>query len=189
MIRFSLILVMSLTALTAEAAVRQNGQKAFADTGTRARPEQKEAAADGSIWDKIREKLPEIDFSEFDGEAEKEKLREAVRKMDEIGISPEKLARRAWEFVTRRENKEKIDNAARDIRDQLQKAAEEGSNNEVVKKVREETGKAAEKVSREIADRAAEKVTEEAGKAADKVTKEITEQAAQEGGESAGQEK
>lgn len=78
-------------------------------------------AADGrGIWDRIREKIPEIDFAEFDADAEKEKLREAVRTMDELGISPEMLVRNAWDFLNRKENRKKIDQAVDDLRDKVE---------------------------------------------------------------------
>ena len=72
------------------------------------------------IWEKIREKLPEIDLAEFDADAEKEKLREAVRTMDELGISPEMLVRNAWDFLSRKENRKKIDQAVDDLRDKVE---------------------------------------------------------------------
>ena len=179
-------LIPAVRAVRAEAAVRQSvqsiqsGEAALADKEYPALMKAEKTAADDSIWDKLRERLPEIDFSKIDTEAEKEKLREAVRTMDELGISPEKLAHRAWEFLTRKENKEKIEQAAKEIRDKVQDAAEDGSTSEVVKKVREETGKAAEKVTKEITEQTAEKVTEQVTEqTAEKVTKEITEQTAE----------
>ena len=114
------------------------------------------ASADRTIWDKIKEKLPKIDFSEFDQDTEKEKLREAIKKMDELGISPEKLADRAWSFLNRKENKEKIDHAMDELRDK--------------------TGKAKEKIEKEVTDRASQAVDE----AADKAEEEIKKKAAEE---------
>lgn len=81
----------------------------------------KSRAADGrGIWEIIKERLPEIDFAEFDAAAEKEKLREAVRTMDELGISPEMLVRNAWDFLSRKENRKKIDQAVDDLRDKVE---------------------------------------------------------------------
>lgn len=81
----------------------------------------KSRTVDGrGIWEKIREKLPEIDPAEFDADAEKEKLREAVRTMDELGISPEMLVRNAWDFLSRKENRKKIDQAVDDLRDKVE---------------------------------------------------------------------
>ena len=114
------------------------------------------ASADRTIWDKIKEKLPKIDFSEFDQDTEKEKLREAIKKMDELGISPEKLVDRAWSFLNRKENKEKIDHAMDELRDK--------------------TGKAKEKIEKEVTDRASQAVDE----AADKAEEEIKKKAAEE---------
>ena len=59
-------------------------------------------------------------FSKIDAKKEKEKLREAVRKMDEIGISPDRLVQRAWKFLNRKDNREKIDEAVEDIRETVQ---------------------------------------------------------------------
>ena len=179
--------VQALAAVSTVAAVRRNGQASFADKADPVlQKAEKKAASGKSIWGKIKEKLPDIDlpdiklpeinFSEFDGKAEKEKLREAVREMDEIGISPEKLVQRAWKFLNRKDNQEKIKKTSEDVRDRVQNAAEETGKNEAVKKVseeagktadkvREEAGEAAEKAAKEIADRAAEKAAEEAGKA------------------------
>jgi hypothetical protein len=61
--------------------------------------------------------LPEVDLSHIDGEAEKEKLREALQALDEKGLSAEKIAGRLWAFVSSRENQEKIGEAAGKARD------------------------------------------------------------------------
>lgn len=192
----------AVPAVSTEAAVRRNGRASFADKADPVlQKAEKKAASGKSIWDKIKEKLPDIDlpeisFSEFDGKAEKEKLREAVREMDEIGISPEKLVQRAWKFLNRKDNQEKIKKTSEDVRDRVQNAAEETGKNEAVKKVseeagktadkvREETGEAAEKAAKEIADRAVQKAAEEAGKAAQKAAHEAIEEA----GKAVGQEK
>lgn len=197
----------AVPAVSTEAAVRRNGRASFADKADPVLQKAERKAASGkSIWDKIKEKLPDIDlpdiklpeisFSEFDGKAEKEKLREAVREMDEIGISPEKLVQRAWKFLNRKDNQEKIKKTSEDVRDRVQNAAEETGKNEAVKKVseeagktadkiREEAGEAAEKAAKEIADRAVQKAAEEAGKAAQKAAHEAIEEA----GKAVGQEK
>jgi hypothetical protein len=197
----------AVPAVSTEAAVRRNGRASFADKADPVlQKTEKKAASGKSIWDKIKEKLPDIDlpdiklpeisFSEFDGKAEKEKLREAVREMDEIGISPEKLVQRAWKFLNRKDNQEKIKKTSEDVRDRVQNAAEETGKNEAVKKVseeagktadkvREEAGEAAEKAAKEIADRAVQKAAEEAGKAAQKAAHETIEEA----GKAVGQEK
>lgn len=119
-------------AVTAEpAAVRTEAAavRAEAETGQVRPAPADEPAGDSSkgrtvdgrgIWEKIREKLPEIDLAEFDADAEKEKLREAVRTMDELGISPEMLVRNAWDFLSRKENRKKIDQAVDDLRDKVE---------------------------------------------------------------------
>lgn len=119
-----------VTVLSAEAAVRPTWKAAFADAADSAEPKAEKKDADQGIPDKIKEKLPDIDlpdihlpdldFSKIDAKEEKEKLREAVRKMDEIGITPERLVQRAWNFLNRKDNKEKIDEAVEDIRETVQ---------------------------------------------------------------------
>ena len=151
----------AVTAVSAEAAVRQAGKTAFADVADLSvrqagktafadaadsagqNAEKKEAAK--STPDKIKEKLPDIDlpgidlpdldlpdlhFSKLNPETEKEKLRKAVRKMDEIGISPERLVQKAWDFLNRKDNREKIDKAVEDIREQVQDKTEKASGQE-----------------------------------------------------------
>ena len=129
----------------ADSSVRQAGKTAFADAADLAgqNAEKKEAAK--STPDKIKEKLPDIDlpgidlpdldlpdlhFSKLNPETEKEKLRKAVRKMDEIGISPERLVQKAWDFLNRKDNREKIDKAVEDIREQVQDKTEKASGQE-----------------------------------------------------------
>ena len=151
----------AVTAVSAEAAVRQAGKTAFADVADLSvRQAGKTAFADAadsagqnaekkeagkSTPDKIKEKLPDIDlpgidlpdldlpdlhFSKLNPETEKEKLRKAVRKMDEIGISPERLVQKAWDFLNRKDNREKIDKAVEDIREQVQDKTEKASGQE-----------------------------------------------------------
>ena len=138
----------SVTTVTAEAAVRQPGKSAlrdaeeaatavsypgeaaFADAADPAGLNAEKKNADQSIPEKIKKRLPDInlpdidlpdlDFSKIDAKKEKEKLREAVRKMDEIGISPDRLVQRAWKFLNRKDNREKIDEAVEDIRETVQ---------------------------------------------------------------------
>ena len=109
---------------TEAAAVRaeaEAGQVRPAPADEPAGDSSKGRTVDGrGIWEKIREKLPEIDLAEFDADAEKEKLREAVRTMDELGISPEMLVRNAWDFLSRKENRKKIDQAVDDLRDKVE---------------------------------------------------------------------
>ena len=131
------------TVVSAEAAVRPSLKAASADAADSAGPAGQKAEkkdADQGMPDKIKEKLPDIDlpdihlpdldFSKPDSKAEKEKLREAVRKMDEIGISPERLVQRAWKFLNRKDNTEKIDEAVEDIRDRVQDKTEKAAGQE-----------------------------------------------------------
>ena len=132
-----------VTVVSAEAAVRSSWNAASADAADSAGPAEPKAEkkdADQGMPDKIKEKLPDIDlpdihlpdldFSKPDSKAEKEKLREAVRKMDEIGISPERLVQRAWKFLNRKDNREKIDEAVEDIRDRVQDKTEKAAGQE-----------------------------------------------------------
>lgn len=107
----------SAEVLTGSAAVQVSAASSEDPAGD---PSNRRAVDGRGIWDKIREKLPEIDFAEFDADAEKEKLREAVRTMDELGISPEMLVRNAWDFLSRKENRKKIDQAVDDLRDKVE---------------------------------------------------------------------
>ncbi len=132
--------VAAVAAVSAEAAVRQAGKTAFADAADSAGQNAEKKGAAKSIPDKIKEKLPDIDlpdldlpdlhFSKFDAKTEKEKLSKAVRKMDEIGISPERLVQKAWDFLNRKDNREKIDKAVEDIREQVQDKTEKASGQE-----------------------------------------------------------
>lgn len=123
-----LLCVILINASAVPAAVRTEeaeGQVLSATTDQQAEGSAEDSsgtrAVDGrGIWDRIREKLPEIDFAEFDADAEKEKLREAVRTMDELGISPEMLVRNAWDFLSRKENRKKIDQAVDNLRDKVE---------------------------------------------------------------------
>ena len=129
----------------ADSSVRQAGKTAFADAADSAGQNAEKKEAGKSTPDKIKEKLPDIDlpgidlpdldlpdlhFSKLNPETEKEKLRKAVRKMDEIGISPERLVQKAWDFLNRKDNREKIDKAVEDIREQVQDKTEKASGQE-----------------------------------------------------------
>lgn len=149
-----------------EAAVVQSTSgttKGFSPVVNRTAGPVEHKAANRSVWDKIKEKLPKFDLSHFDKDTEKEKLREAIRKMDELGISPEKLVERIWNFVNRKENKEKIDH--------------------VVDEIRDKTGKAKDKVEKEVTDRASQVIDDAAGQAEqqikEKAVDEISNRASQ----------
>ena len=60
----------------------------------------------------------------FDVDAEKKKLAEAISKLDELGFSPEKMAERLWDIISRRENREKIGKAAEDLKENTGKLIE-----------------------------------------------------------------
>lgn len=53
----------------------------------------------------------------FDADKERKNLAEAISKLDELGISPEKVVDRFWDFVSRKENREKIGKAAEDLKE------------------------------------------------------------------------
>ena len=63
----------------------------------------------------------------FDADAEKQKLAEAISKLDELGFSPEKMAERLWDIISRRENREKIGKAAEDLKENTGKLIEKAS--------------------------------------------------------------
>ena len=53
----------------------------------------------------------------FDPANEKKELGKAISKLDELGISPEKLVVRFWNFITHKENLEKIGKTAHDLKE------------------------------------------------------------------------
>ena len=53
----------------------------------------------------------------FDPANEKKELGKAISKLDELGISPEKLVVRFWDFITHKENLEKIGKTAHDLKE------------------------------------------------------------------------
>lgn len=104
--------------------------------------------------------LPEMDLSGFNGGSEKEKLREALKTMDDLGISPAKLVRRAWEFLSRKETKEKLEKAAK-------KFSTDGKN---------PIGKAADETAQRISEKASEQIDRAADRAAETVKKKAAEE-------------
>lgn len=53
----------------------------------------------------------------FDPANEKKELGKAISKLDELGISPEKMVVRFWDFITHKENLEKIGRTAHDLKE------------------------------------------------------------------------
>ena len=94
-------------ALVKEPAVKPAGQADSAGNKT-------------SALDQAKKKLPKPDLSGIDWNAEKEKLREAVRTMDELGLSPEKIVRHIGIFFDGKDNKEQIDGFFKGIRRKVQ---------------------------------------------------------------------
>jgi hypothetical protein len=94
-------------ALVKESAVKPAGQADSAEDKT-------------SALDQAKKKLPKPDLSGIDWNAEKEKLREAVRTMDELGLSPEKIVRHIGIFFDGKDNKEQIDGCFKAIRRKVQ---------------------------------------------------------------------
>lgn len=84
-------------------------------------------------------KLPELDFSDMDPEVEKERLREAFRLMDGMGISPEELMRKAWDYISGDEKSEdiqkRINEAAEKAADQAAEKAKQKASEEIDKAV------------------------------------------------------
>ena len=60
--------------------------------------------------------ISDTDFH-FDPANEKKELGKAISKLDELGISPEKLVVRFWDFITHKENLEKIGKTAHDLKE------------------------------------------------------------------------
>ena len=152
--------------------------------------------------------LPKIDFSRIDQEKEKEKLRDALQELDEKGLSTEKLAERLWSFLSRPENREKIENAADGAREKAgqvfgkQEGKEDGNTGgEAGEKQTAASGDgtngtnaadpagsapaSGENKAADELDRIREKVTEEAGEGISRAVDEIVDKAAEEAAEKA----
>ena len=168
-------------ALVKESAVKPAGQADSAEDKT-------------SALDQAKKKLPKPDLSGIDWNAEKEKLREAVRTMDELGLSPEKIVRHIGIFFDGKDNKEQIDGFFKGIRRKVQEfiGKKSGSGSDAdsetgTGKETGETGGGPENGSgQSTGNGSAESgekdpvntVTDEAKKVTDKVTEEVAEEAA-----------
>lgn len=113
-------------------------------------------------------KIPDI---HIEPEAEKEKLREALKTMDELGISPEKLLQRFRDFVGRNrkrgETKDTAENSAR------------GGTGEI-DRIRNKLGEEAEKQIDKAADQAKKKLGEAAQEQIDRAVDDARENITQE---------
>ena len=168
--RFLCVIITAIvTAVPAGAAAAGAARTQSDVDSTGFRQETEYADVRDNVWDKIRKRLPEIDFAEFDKDREKEKLREAIRTMDDLGISPEMLVKNAWSFINRKENREKIDKAVDGFRDK----AEEIGGQDAVDKVRDQASDVADQVTKEVTEKADEKIEEAADKAKNKAEEEI----------------
>ena len=133
----------------------------------------------------------------FDPANEKKELGKAISKLDELGISPEKLVGRFWDFITHKENLEKIGKTAHDLKENAgelieQATGENGdSGNKSEKSGSRDSGNSgdggsasAEKDNGSDIDRVKDKVKEEV----DRKTEEAIDKAAETAGEIAARE-
>lgn len=91
-------------------------------------------------------KLPELGFSDMDPEVEKERLREAFRLMDGMGISPEELMRKAWDYIS---GDEKSEDIQKRINEAAEKAADQAAE-KAKQKASEEIDKAVENAKKDL---------------------------------------
>lgn len=150
-----------------------------------------------------RFELPqEIRNYRFNAANEKKRLAEAISKLDELGFSPEKLLDHFWDFISRKENREKMGKAAENLKENAAKllnkdgsnksdtaSESQGSAEDSVKdKLKKEADRQLEKVidqaAEEVGDLASEGISraaetagdlaeEEISKAAEKVKEEV----------------
>lgn len=91
-------------------------------------------------------KLPDLDFSDMDPEVEKERLREAFRLLDGMGISPEELMRKAWQYIS---GDEKSEDIQKRINEAAEKAADQAAE-KAKQKASEEIDKAVENAKKDL---------------------------------------
>lgn len=122
--------------------------------------------------------------SGIDG-GEKEKLREAVKTLDEMGLAPDKLAKRAWDFISSKELADKLSQIRDSLREKAGRLREKAGSlfgkktGSVSGEIDAELDRAKEKVSQEIdkgLDRAKEKASEEIDKGLDRVKEKASEE-------------
>lgn len=153
--------VLCLATMTMTAGAAQTAARAYAAV-----------SQEGRAISLPRIELPEVDFSKITPESEKKRLREAISALDDLGLSPEKLAERAWDFLGRKENREKAGKAVEDLRDRAGQLIEEGT-----RQLPGGAGDAAEKAEEKIREKAGEQIDRAADQASEQVREKLSEAA------------
>lgn len=114
-------------------------------------------------------KIPDI---HIEPEAEKEKLREALKTMDELGISPEKLLQRFRDFVGRNrkrgETKDTAENSARGGTGEIDRIR-----NKLEEEAEKQIDKAADQAKKKLGEAAQEQIDRAVDHARENITQEI----------------
>ena len=114
-------------------------------------------------------KIPDI---HIEPEAEKEKLREALKTMDELGISPEKLLQRFRDFVGRNrkrgETKDTAENSARGGTGEIDRIR-----NKLEEEAEKQIDKAADQAKKKLGEAAQEQIDRAVDDARENITQEI----------------
>ena len=114
-------------------------------------------------------KIPDI---HIEPEAEKEKLREALKTMDELGISPEKLLQRFRDFVGRNrkrgETKDTAENSARGDTGEIDRIR-----NKLGEEAEKQIDKAADQAKKKLGEAAQEQIDQAVDHARENITQEI----------------
>ncbi len=114
-------------------------------------------------------KIPDI---HIEPEAEKEKLREALKTMDELGISPEKLLQRFRDFVGRNrkrgETKDTAENSARGGTGEIDRIR-----NKLEEEAEKQIDKAADQAKKKLGEAAQEQIDQAVDHARENITQEI----------------
>ena len=117
-------------------------------------------------------KIPDI---HIEPEAEKEKLREALKTMDELGISPEKLLQRFRDFVGRNrkrgETKDPAENSARGGTGELDRIR-----NKLGEEAEKQIDKAADQAKKKLGEAAQEQIDQAVDHARENITQEINQE-------------
>jgi len=142
-------------------------------------------------------KLPKLNIpdlpSDFhiDKATEKKRLAEAIRQLDEYGLSPEKLVEHFWDYISRRENRDRIGEKAgelkkkaEDLRDGAGKLMEKDSAGSSDSGSSGTTaGLALPEEARQEIDRVRKTAAEEAGRKIEEAVDAAADQAAQKAAE------
>ena len=117
-------------------------------------------------------RIPEI---HIEPEAEKEKIREALKTMDELGISPEKLLQRFRNFVGRNrergETKDTAEDSARGGTGELDRIR-----NKLGEEAEKQIDKAADQAKKKLGEAAQEQIDQAVDHARENITQEINQE-------------